>query len=148
MSGEEAKPAGEGAKEEKRVEEPTEEKRIEEPTEEKRVEGAGEEKEFDVAKLGRFLGAKGLQLEKRPGPAEAPNEEEPDEGVKPKHLELNEVAATVVVERLEGQEHLVAVKTWEELRLPDELLKGIFRKGFRKPSKIQEEALPLLIGSE
>ena len=28
---------------------------------------------------------------------------------------------------------------------PDELLKGIYKMGFQKPSKIQEKALPLLL---
>ncbi|KAJ3026782.1 UNVERIFIED_CONTAM: RNA helicase required for poly(A+) mRNA export [Siphonaria sp. JEL0065] len=37
------------------------------------------------------------------------------------------------------------VKSFEELGLSQELLKGIYGMGFQKPSKIQERALPLLL---
>eukprot|EP00920_Eleutheroschizon_duboscqi_P044086 GHVT01105043.1.p1 GENE.GHVT01105043.1~~GHVT01105043.1.p1 ORF type:complete len:532 (+),score=83.20 GHVT01105043.1:1824-3419(+) len=97
----------------------------------------------DVARLNEFLSSKGMAAK---AGEDLPHNQE-DECVQPKHRNLQEVTSTVVVERLEGQEHLVAVKTWEELQLPDALLQGVFRKGYRKPSKIQEEALPLLIGS-
>ncbi|KAK7192579.1 RNA helicase required for poly(A+) mRNA export [Paraphaeosphaeria sporulosa] len=40
---------------------------------------------------------------------------------------------------------LFSAKTFEELQLSDELLKGIHQMNFRKPSKIQEKALPLLL---
>jgi ATP-dependent RNA helicase DDX19/DBP5 len=40
---------------------------------------------------------------------------------------------------------LFSVKSFEELKLSDELLKGIRNMNFRKPSKIQEKALPLLL---
>lgn len=42
---------------------------------------------------------------------------------------------------------LYSVKTFEELRLPEDLLKGVHALGFRKPSKIQETVLPLLIAN-
>jgi ATP-dependent RNA helicase DDX19/DBP5 len=40
---------------------------------------------------------------------------------------------------------LFSVKSFEELKLSEELLKGIRNMNFRKPSKIQEKALPLLL---
>ena len=40
---------------------------------------------------------------------------------------------------------LYSVKSFEELGLPAPLLKGISAMNFRKPSKIQERALPLLL---
>lgn len=40
---------------------------------------------------------------------------------------------------------LYSAKSFEELQLTDELLKGIRNMNFRKPSKIQEKALPLLL---
>ncbi|KAF2644073.1 P-loop containing nucleoside triphosphate hydrolase protein [Massarina eburnea CBS 473.64] len=40
---------------------------------------------------------------------------------------------------------LFSAKSFEELKLSDSLLKGIRQMNFRKPSKIQEKALPLLL---
>ncbi|KAF1951211.1 putative ATP dependent RNA helicase [Byssothecium circinans] len=40
---------------------------------------------------------------------------------------------------------LFSAKSFEELKLSDSLLKGIRHMNFRKPSKIQEKALPLLL---
>lgn len=40
---------------------------------------------------------------------------------------------------------LFSAKSFEELKLSPELLKGIQNMNFRKPSKIQEKALPLLL---
>ncbi|KAG2217815.1 hypothetical protein INT45_005416, partial [Circinella minor] len=42
---------------------------------------------------------------------------------------------------------LFSVKSFEELGLSDELLKGLYAMKFSKPSKIQERALPLLISN-
>ena len=42
---------------------------------------------------------------------------------------------------------LYSVKSFEELGLSAELLKGLYAMKFNKPSKIQEKALPLLISS-
>ena len=42
---------------------------------------------------------------------------------------------------------LYSVKSFEELRLNDDLLKGIYAMGFNRPSKIQETALPLLLAN-
>lgn len=40
---------------------------------------------------------------------------------------------------------LFSVKTFEELRLKPELLKGIYSMGFNRPSRIQENALPMML---
>ncbi|NWI22495.1 DDX25 helicase, partial [Sula dactylatra] len=40
---------------------------------------------------------------------------------------------------------LFSVKTFEELPLKEELLKGIYIMGFNRPSKIQETALPIML---
>ncbi|KAK9446417.1 P-loop containing nucleoside triphosphate hydrolase protein [Limtongia smithiae] len=40
---------------------------------------------------------------------------------------------------------LYSIKSFEELGLADDLLKGVFAMKFQKPSKIQERALPLLL---
>jgi ATP-dependent RNA helicase DDX19/DBP5 len=42
---------------------------------------------------------------------------------------------------------LYSVKSFDQLGLSPELLKGLYAMKFSKPSKIQERALPLLIGS-
>lgn len=40
---------------------------------------------------------------------------------------------------------LFSVKTFEELRLKRELLRGIYSMGFNRPSRIQENALPMML---
>ncbi|CAG6021875.1 ATP-dependent RNA helicase DDX19A [Menidia menidia] len=40
---------------------------------------------------------------------------------------------------------LYSVKTFEELRLKPELLKGVYNMGFNRPSRIQENALPMMM---
>ncbi|OLY81188.1 ATP-dependent RNA helicase DBP5 [Smittium mucronatum] len=40
---------------------------------------------------------------------------------------------------------LYSAKTFEELGLHEDLLKGVYDMKFTKPSKIQERALPLLL---
>jgi ATP-dependent RNA helicase DDX19/DBP5 len=39
------------------------------------------------------------------------------------------------------------VGNFEDLKLRPELLKGVYAMGFNKPSKIQETALPLILGT-
>ncbi|XP_047465664.1 ATP-dependent RNA helicase DDX19A [Mugil cephalus] len=40
---------------------------------------------------------------------------------------------------------LYSVKTFEELRLKPELLQGVYNMGFNRPSRIQENALPMML---
>ncbi|WRT70033.1 uncharacterized protein IL334_007026 [Kwoniella shivajii] len=42
---------------------------------------------------------------------------------------------------------LYSAKTFEALNLHEDLMKGIYSVGFKKPSKIQEKALPLLLSN-
>jgi ATP-dependent RNA helicase DDX19/DBP5 len=42
---------------------------------------------------------------------------------------------------------LHSARTFQELKLPDHLLKAIFEMGFERPSAIQEEALPRILAS-
>ena len=43
--------------------------------------------------------------------------------------------------------HLHSAKTFQELKLPEFLLKAIFEMGFERPSAIQEEALPRILAN-
>ncbi|XP_073457640.1 ATP-dependent RNA helicase DDX19A-like [Aquarana catesbeiana] len=40
---------------------------------------------------------------------------------------------------------LYSVKSFEELRLKPQLLEGVYGMGFNRPSKIQENALPMML---
>lgn len=51
----------------------------------------------------------------------------------------------VEVQRRDPSSPLYSVKTFQELKLRPELLKGVFEVGFDLPSKIQETALPTLL---
>lgn len=51
----------------------------------------------------------------------------------------------ITIERADPNSPLYSVKSFEELRLPDELLRGLYDMGFQAPSKIQETALPILL---
>ncbi|KAF9048514.1 P-loop containing nucleoside triphosphate hydrolase protein [Panaeolus papilionaceus] len=56
-----------------------------------------------------------------------------------------EVTVTLADQQVNPDSPLYSVKTFQELGLHPDLLKGIFAMGFDKPSKIQEKALPLLL---
>ncbi|KAI0067271.1 DEAD-domain-containing protein [Artomyces pyxidatus] len=56
-----------------------------------------------------------------------------------------QVHVTLADQQQNPDSPLYSVKTFEELGLHGDLLKGIFDMGFTKPSKIQERALPLLL---
>uniref|UniRef100_A0A1I8M6S4 ATP-dependent RNA helicase n=1 Tax=Musca domestica TaxID=7370 RepID=A0A1I8M6S4_MUSDO len=49
------------------------------------------------------------------------------------------------VQRQDPSSPLYSVKTFEKLHLKPEILKGIYNMGFNAPSKIQENALPILL---
>lgn len=53
----------------------------------------------------------------------------------------------VVVESA-SQAALRSARTWEELHLSEDLLRGIYQKRFTKPSQIQEKALPIVLESK
>jgi ATP-dependent RNA helicase DDX19/DBP5 len=56
-----------------------------------------------------------------------------------------EVVITLADQQADPNSPLFSAKTFEELGLHQDLLKGIYDMGFSKPSKIQERALPLLL---
>ncbi|KAH0585246.1 RNA helicase required for poly(A+) mRNA export [Termitomyces sp. 'cryptogamus'] len=58
-----------------------------------------------------------------------------------------EVSVTLADQQGDTKSPLHSVKTFEELGLHQDLLKGIHDMGFSKPSKIQETALPLLLAN-
>ena len=51
----------------------------------------------------------------------------------------------VEIQRSDPNSPLYSVKSFEELRLHPNLLKGVYGMGFNKPSRIQELALPVLL---
>lgn len=58
-----------------------------------------------------------------------------------------EVAVTLADQQADPNSPLFSAKTFEQLGLHEDLLKGIYDMGFSKPSKIQERALPLLLAN-
>ncbi|KAE8594669.1 hypothetical protein XENTR_v10019740 [Xenopus tropicalis] len=64
-----------------------------------------------------------------------------------KLIRNNLVSNTNQVEVLQRDPNspLYSVKSFEELRLKPELLKGVYAMGFNRPSKIQENALPMML---
>jgi ATP-dependent RNA helicase DDX19/DBP5 len=60
-------------------------------------------------------------------------------------LEGTEKEKNVTVQLHDPNQLYQSATTFEELKLSPELLKGIYALGYQKPSKIQAEALPLLL---
>ncbi|KAI0077778.1 ATP-dependent RNA helicase DBP5 [Panus rudis PR-1116 ss-1] len=58
-----------------------------------------------------------------------------------------EVSVTLADQQADPNSPLYSAKTFEQLGLHQDLLKGIYAMGFSKPSKIQERALPLLLAN-
>ncbi|KAL4066934.1 P-loop containing nucleoside triphosphate hydrolase protein [Scleroderma yunnanense] len=58
-----------------------------------------------------------------------------------------EVTVTLADQQADPNSPLYSAKSFEELGLNPDLLKGIYALGFSKPSKIQERALPLLLAN-
>ncbi|KAJ1657562.1 RNA helicase required for poly(A+) mRNA export [Dispira simplex] len=65
----------------------------------------------------------------------------------PKNLLENagEIKVTLANQQADPNSPLYSIKSFEDLGLPEDLLKGIYRMKFTKPSRIQERALPLLL---
>lgn len=55
---------------------------------------------------------------------------------------------SVVIDPRDPTSPLHSVKSFEELGLAPEILKGVYAMGFSKPSKIQEAALPITLGTK
>uniref|UniRef100_A0A6Q2YWX9 RNA helicase n=1 Tax=Esox lucius TaxID=8010 RepID=A0A6Q2YWX9_ESOLU len=64
-----------------------------------------------------------------------------------KLIRSNLVNTTNQVEVLQRDPNspLYSVKSFEELRLKPQLLQGVYAMGFNRPSKIQENALPMML---
>ena len=118
------------AKDEKKAEEQI--KKVEEVKEEKKevVEEVKEEKKEVVEEV------KEVKEEK-------PKEEEDEKLVKSTY----EVKVKLADLQADPNSPLFSVKSFEELGLKPELLKGLYAMKFSKPSKIQEKALPLLLSN-
>ncbi|CAK4641613.1 unnamed protein product [Aphanomyces euteiches] len=56
-----------------------------------------------------------------------------------------EYTATLDIVRSNPNSHLFSAVTFEELNLPEPLLKGVYAMKFNKPSKIQTVALPMIL---
>lgn len=52
---------------------------------------------------------------------------------------------TLADQQADPNSPLYSAKSFEDLNLHPNLLKGVYKMGFHKPSKIQEKALPLLL---
>lgn len=81
-------------------------------------------------------------------PSEA-NESKPEEKEPQSNLIQSSYEVKVKLADLQADPNspLYSVKSFEELGLRPELLKGLYSMKFNKPSKIQEKALPLLISN-
>ncbi|KAL4244070.1 RNA helicase [Abortiporus biennis] len=83
------------------------------------------------------------------GSSEIPATEEKHEDPSASNLIKStfEVSVTLADQQADPHSPLYSAKTFEELGLHQDLLKGIYDMGFSKPSKIQERALPLLLSN-
>uniref|UniRef100_A0A8C3QIZ5 RNA helicase n=1 Tax=Cyanoderma ruficeps TaxID=181631 RepID=A0A8C3QIZ5_9PASS len=61
------------------------------------------------------------------------------------HTSLVESQQHVEILQRDPSSPLYSIKTFEELPLKKELLQGVYMMGFNRPSKIQEQALPLML---
>ncbi|CAM9018895.1 unnamed protein product [Wickerhamomyces anomalus] len=75
---------------------------------------------------------------------EAPKDEEPDSNLIKSTYEVKVKLADL---QADPNSPLYSIKSFEELGLSKELLKGLYAMKYQKPSKIQEKALPLLISN-
>lgn len=83
-----------------------------------------------------------IKLDSSAGPAKA-EEEEQSNLIRSTHV----VQVKLADQQADPNSPLYSVKSFEQLGLSPELLKGLYAMSFSKPSKIQERALPLLIGN-
>ncbi|KAH8583470.1 DEAD DEAH box helicase [Cryptosporidium sp. chipmunk genotype I] len=58
-----------------------------------------------------------------------------------------ENSSSISVHTVDPKTQLYSAKDWSDLHLSPDLLKGIYNKGFNRPSKIQAAALPLIFSS-
>ncbi|KAK9322312.1 P-loop containing nucleoside triphosphate hydrolase protein [Lipomyces orientalis] len=80
-------------------------------------------------------------------PPRKPSEPTVQESSSPLVENEYEVAVKLADLQADPNSPLYSIKTFEELGLKEELLKGLYAMKFQKPSKIQERALPLLLNN-
>ncbi|KAL0579594.1 RNA helicase required for poly(A+) mRNA export [Marasmius crinis-equi] len=81
-------------------------------------------------------------------PPEPPKDEKADGDDKTDLINSTfEVTVTLADQQVDPNSPLYSAKSFEQLGLHEDLLKGIYAMGFSKPSKIQERALPLLLAN-
>ncbi|KAG8932828.1 RNA helicase required for poly(A+) mRNA export [Tulasnella sp. 419] len=85
--------------------------------------------------------------EKTPEPSTST--EKPAEGSSASQLldSTHEVTVTLADQQADPNSPLFSIKSFEDLGLHPDLLKGVYQMGFSKPSKIQERALPLILAN-
>ncbi|GAA5827050.1 hypothetical protein JCM11251_002222 [Rhodosporidiobolus azoricus] len=112
-----------------------------------------------VASLSSRLGGLATSTDEPAAPAPAQAEAEPpaadgepqgEEDDIPRASQLlenlsHEVQVTLADQQADPNSPLFSAKSFEDLNLHPNLLKGVYKMGFQKPSKIQEKALPLLL---
>ncbi|KAF2071098.1 hypothetical protein CYY_007584 [Polysphondylium violaceum] len=79
--------------------------------------------------------------------ATEPAAEEPIPGLIKSDGLINDFDSQLEVMQSDPNSPLYSVKSFDELGLKPELLKGVYAMGYNKPSKIQETALPVIINS-
>ncbi|EIW72166.1 hypothetical protein TREMEDRAFT_58322 [Tremella mesenterica DSM 1558] len=83
-------------------------------------------------------------------PQDGPQDEQSDAGMSADTGLISndfQVEVKLVDQQADPNSPLYSVKSFEALPLHEDLLKGIYACGFKKPSKIQEKALPLLLNN-
>uniref|UniRef100_A0A8D0U2L5 RNA helicase n=1 Tax=Sus scrofa TaxID=9823 RepID=A0A8D0U2L5_PIG len=99
---------------------------------------------------GHFVSDKGAVVKTNANAEKTDEEEKEDRAAQSllnKLIRSNLVDNTNQVEVLQRDPNspLYSVKSFEELRLKPQLLQGVYAMGFNRPSKIQENALPLML---
>uniref|UniRef100_A0A8C8ZNJ8 RNA helicase n=1 Tax=Prolemur simus TaxID=1328070 RepID=A0A8C8ZNJ8_PROSS len=99
---------------------------------------------------GHFVSDKGAVVKTNANEEKTDEEEKEDRAAQSllnKLIRSNLVDNTNQVEVLQRDPNspLYSVKSFEELRLKPQLLQGVYAMGFNRPSKIQENALPLML---
>jgi len=84
--------------------------------------------------------------ESKPKETSTSTSEEPKESKSETLLESSyEVKVTLADQQADPNSPLYSAKSFDQLGLHPDLLKGIYSMKYQKPSKIQERALPLLL---
>ena len=79
-------------------------------------------------------------------PKEDTKDKEESTYIPKESIEATDRKSKVEVEGgLDPNDPLFSVTSFEQLKLSEPILKGVFAMGFKKPSKIQEKALPLIL---